>query len=130
MRKGLSMALLVALALSLAAPAALASKSEEPEVVTVQHILIGFKRSVRGKKLDRTRKEARALAMKLFQRAEAGEEFDPLVKEYTNDSHPGIMRLTNEGANRIPGSTQRRNVVVLRYVHQGLQPATGLRILV
>jgi len=72
-----------------------AKKADEPDVVTVQHILIGFKKTVPNKKLERTKKEAETLALELLERAKAGEDFDGLVKQYTDDSHPGIYVMTN-----------------------------------
>ncbi|HKQ61103.1 MAG TPA: peptidylprolyl isomerase [Candidatus Polarisedimenticolaceae bacterium] len=96
----------------LAATAALeAKRAEEPPRVTVQHILIGFKRSVRGKELDRTKPEAQALADELLKRAQAGEDFDALVKQYTDDRYPGIYVLTNTGA-PISSNTMRRDSMV------------------
>jgi len=92
--------------------AAAHAKKGEPDQVVVQHILIGFKKSVRGKEITRTRKQARALTMSLMDRIEAGEDFDALVKEYTNDSYPGIMTLINEGARLEPQTTPRKNVVL------------------
>jgi len=93
------------------APAPQAKRAEEPDAVTVQHILIGYKRSVRGKKLERTKKEAQALAEELLARAQEGEDFDAMVKEYTNDSYPGIHILTNRDAPLLPNSRQRSGMV-------------------
>jgi len=82
-----------------------------PDRVVVQHILIGFKRSVPGQKLDRTKKEAEALARELFQRAKDGEDFLGLVKEYSADGAPGILPLVNTDAPRMVGSRGRDQVV-------------------
>jgi len=85
---------------------------DEPEVVVVQHILIGFKGSVRGKSIERSKKEAKALAEDLFARAQSGpEDFDALVKQYTDDRHPGTYRLTNTGAPRENGAQPRTDMV-------------------
>ena len=73
-----------------------ASKAES-EYVTVQHILIGFTGSVPEKTITRTQTEAKKLAEELLARAKAGEDFDALVREYTNDSHPGIYKMANLG---------------------------------
>jgi len=98
--------------LTLAIPGVtLAKKREEPQQITVQHILIGFKGSVEGKGVTRSKKQAQALAEELLARAQAGEEFDPLVLEYTNDSHPGIYTLTNHGAPLKPNAAQRKQMV-------------------
>lgn len=72
----------------------------EPEHVVVQHCLIGFKKSVPNKKLDRTKGEAADLAEEILGRARDGEDFDALVEEYTDDSHPGILRVANDGVPR------------------------------
>jgi hypothetical protein len=68
---------------------------KEPEHVTVQHILISFQGSIPKPSVTRTREQAEALALELFERAKKGENFDALVKEYTDDQHPGIYRMAN-----------------------------------
>jgi len=84
---------------------------QEPDVVVVQHILISFKGKVDKKKnVTRTKKEAEALATELFERA-TSEDFEALVKEYTDDSFPGIYKLTNNGAPRITGAVPRSGMV-------------------
>jgi len=103
-------------------PAYRAGKKDEPDVVVVQHLLIGFKKTVRGKKLDRTKKEAQALAEELLERARAGEDFDALVKEYTDDQYPGIHRLTNRGVPLMAGAQARDKMVPnFGYVSFGLE---------
>ena len=69
----------------------------EPSHITVQHVLIGFDGSVQGKSVTRSQAEAEALANELLQRARDGANFDRLVKEYTDDSAPGIYHLANRG---------------------------------
>ena len=83
----------------------------EAEHVVVQHILIGFKRSIPGKKVDLTKKEAKALAGEILERARKGEEFDALVKEYTNDTYPGIFLLANKGIPIRAGERKRSDMV-------------------
>ena len=68
-------------------------KKVEPDYITVQHILVGFKGSVPGKDITRTHKEAQERAEELLKRAQEGEDFDSLVKEFTDDSHPGIYKM-------------------------------------
>ena len=85
---------------------------DEPQRVTVQHILIGFKRSIPNKPpQERSKKEAKTLAQELLLRAQAGEDFDALVEEYTNDSYPGFMLLTNKGEPRLSGGYTRDQVM-------------------
>jgi hypothetical protein len=69
----------------------------EPDYVTVQHILIGFAGSVPGKDVTRSKLEAQVLAEDILKKAKAGEDFDALVKEFTDDSHPGIYKMANRG---------------------------------
>lgn len=69
--------------------------SQEPEHVEVQHLLISFKGSIPKDTVVRTQAEAEALAKDLFERAKKGEDFDSLVKEFTDDQHPGIYRMAN-----------------------------------
>ncbi len=87
------------------------AQGKEPERITVQHILIGFKNTVPNKPQKRSKQEARALATELLQRAQDGEDFDALVKEYTNDNYPGIMLVTNKGAPRVAGGRTRGKLV-------------------
>jgi parvulin-like peptidyl-prolyl isomerase len=92
--------LTVLAAVALAALPALSAVQDkaEPERVTVQHILIAFKGSIPDPKVTRSRDEAEALALKVFGRAKAGENFDALVKTFTNDEYPGIYRMSNRDA--------------------------------
>jgi hypothetical protein len=71
--------------------------NKEPDRVTVQHILIAFKGSIPKEDVTRTRPEAELLAKEVFERAKKGEDFDALVKEYTDDEYPGIYKMSNIG---------------------------------
>jgi parvulin-like peptidyl-prolyl isomerase len=75
------------------APAA----GKEPDHITIQHVLIGFKGSVPGKNITRTQDEAKKLAEEILARAKKGENFDDLVKQYTDDAAPGIYSMSNKG---------------------------------
>lgn len=72
-----------------------ARMTDQPQQLTVQHILVGFRGSVGDKVIERTEEEARQLAEDLLARARAGEDFDALVKEFTNDQYPGIYQMSN-----------------------------------
>jgi thymidine phosphorylase len=89
----------IALIASLALPALSVTLAQaEPERVTVQHILIAFKGSLpNDTKVTRSREDAEKLALNVFERAKAGEDFAAMVKTYTNDSYPGIYKMTNKG---------------------------------
>lgn len=70
---------------------------KEPDAVVVQHVLVGFRGSVPGKPIARTQEDAKKLAEDLLARAQKGENFDVLVQQFTDDSAPGIYRLSNFG---------------------------------
>jgi hypothetical protein len=91
--------------------------TQEPDYIVVQHILIGFEGSVPGKQITRTQGEAGTLATQLFERAEGGEDFDALVKEFTDDSHPGIYKMANTG---VEANMQER-----LFPRDGMVPAFG-----
>jgi hypothetical protein len=69
----------------------------EADRISVQHILIAFKGSLPEPKVTRTAAEAEALAAEIFERARKGEDFDALVKKYTDDAYPGVYRMSNFG---------------------------------
>ena len=72
--------------------------------ILVQHVLIGFQGSVPGKNIARSQAEAEALANEILQKARAGEDFDAMVKQYTDDAYPGIYGLANSGIT--PGANE------------------------
>jgi hypothetical protein len=75
----------------------------QPQHITVQHILIGFKDAVgfQGNPppgaANRTEEQAKTLAYEILDRAKKGEDFDQLVTQYTDDSPPGIYSMSNIG---------------------------------
>jgi len=85
--------LLIATPMGNASPAG----AMEPDRVAVQHILISFKGSIPKPTVTRTKEEAQKLAEEVFKRAKQGEDFDALVKQYTDDEYPGIYRMSNTG---------------------------------
>lgn len=109
----------VALASSLAIPGLAGAQSPqsqpaaaEPEHIQVQHILIGFAGSVGAKPITRTPAEAKKLAYEILERARKGEDFDAMVKQYTDDSHPGIYGMANTGVPpTAPGESPRNRMV-------------------
>jgi hypothetical protein len=118
----ISLALVVALAVSVAPT--LAKKKAEPDRVVVQHILVGFKNSTKSKEIQRSKKQAQALAKELYQRAVDGEEFGELVKEYTDDKFPGVMRLTNKGT-PTRGDSHGRDQVVFGFGDMAFELEVG-----
>lgn len=65
--------------------------------VEVQHLLISFKDGgIPG--VGRTLDDAETLAAQMYAKAAGGADFDALVKENTDDQHPGIYTLLMRGA--------------------------------
>ena len=87
----------------------------EPKHVMVQHILIGFRGSVPGKDIQRTKDEAKKLAYEILERARKGEDYDALVQKYTDDSPPGIYSMSGNGVEPAAGE----------YARSGMVPAFG-----
>jgi len=83
----------------------------EPQHVQVQHILIGFAGSVPGKPITRSKDEAKVLAYQVLERARKGENFDDLVRQYTDDSPPGIYGMSAVGIAPLPGEHARDGMV-------------------
>jgi hypothetical protein len=79
--------------------------------IEVQHVLIGFQGSVRGKPITRTQEEARKLAHDILERAKKGEDFGALVKQYTDDQFPGIYRMADRGIQPGPDEFPRDGMV-------------------
>jgi hypothetical protein len=81
------------------------------EHIKVQHILIAFAGKVPGKNVTRTQDEARVLAAQILERAKKGEDFDELVRTYTDDRAPGIYSLSNSGVTPAAGEFSRDRMV-------------------
>ncbi len=77
--------------------------TDQPEHIAVQHILIGFRDAVgfRGSSpasaRSRNEADAKKLAHELLEKARRGADFDHLVTQYTDDSPPGIYKMSNTG---------------------------------
>lgn len=89
--------------------------AKEADHITIQHVLIGFVGSVPAKNITRTQDEAKKLAENVLARAKKGEDFDALVKQYTDDSPPGIYSMSNNGVAPAQGE----------YARSGMVPAFG-----
>jgi PPIC-type PPIASE domain len=92
--------------------------------IKLQHILIAFAGKVPGKNITRTQDEARALAAQVLERAKKGEDFDALVKTYTDDRAPGIYSLANTGVTP-SGDEFARNRMVPAFGDVGFSLAPG-----
>jgi parvulin-like peptidyl-prolyl isomerase len=97
------------------APTAVATPAPSPAAtadhIRLQHILIAFAGKVPGKNVTRSQDEARALANQILERAKKGENFDELVRTYTDDRAPGIYALSNTGVTPAPGGFSRERMV-------------------
>jgi len=105
--------------------AGLTARTEHTEAfVEIQHILIAFRKedgaeTVGGKNVTRTKDEAKKLVAELYARAVGGEDFDKLVREYTNDAAPGIYAMVANAedqeahkARTVNGTPYKRNIMV------------------
>jgi hypothetical protein len=82
-----------------------------PAHIEVQHILIGFAGSIPGKGITRTQAEARQLAYEVLAKARQGENYDQLVREYTDDQAPGVYQMANTGVPVAEGEFKREGMV-------------------
>jgi len=87
----------------------------EAEHIQVQHILIAFSGTLPGKNVTRTQDEAKKLAYDILARAKKGEDYDAMVKQYTDVSAPGIYAMSNRGVQPAQGE----------YPREGMVPAFG-----
>lgn len=94
-----------------AEPAPAAAAAAPAEHIKLQHILIAFSGKVPGKNITRSQDEARALATEILERAKKGEDFDELVRTYTDDRAPGIYALSNSGVAPASGEFSRDRMV-------------------
>jgi len=88
-----------------------ARSAPEPDRVTVQHLLVSFSGRLPGKVVTRTKDEAATLVRELLERARRGEDFDALVKQYTDDQHPGLYTLVNRSRSQAAGEYGREQLV-------------------
>ena len=71
------------------------AEHKDPEI-QVQHLLISFKGA--GTNATRSKEAAEKEAAAIWERIVKGEDFDSLVKKFTDDSHPGIYGMVLSGA--------------------------------
>ena len=102
----------IASAVAAAAPALLAvacgggavPAGPAPDNVVVQHLLVSFAGRLPGRVVARSQADAATLAASLLARAQHGDDFDALVKEFTDDRHPGVYTMVGRG--QVPGPGQ------------------------
>jgi hypothetical protein len=113
---GVKSVILLALAagaacLGLACGGRVESAGPAPDKVVVQHLLVSFTGRLPGRAIARSQKEAAALAASLFERARKGEDFDVLVKDFTDDRPPGLYTMVGRGQVPGPGEYGRDQMV-------------------
>jgi len=108
------------------------STAGQDQHITVQHILIGFKdavgfqgRQMPDKAATRTQDEAKTLAYQILDKAKSGQNFDDLVKQYTDDQAPGIYSLANLGATPTTSDEYPRNQMVPAFGNVGFALKVG-----
>jgi len=97
----------------------------EPDFITVQHCLIGFNGSVRGKSISRSKEEARSLATQLLAEVRAGANFEEVIRKNTNDSPPGIYKMANYGKMATGKGTFERDGMVPAFGNTGFPLQVG-----
>ncbi len=86
-----------------------AAPRAEPDHVTVAHILISFA----GTRTNATRSKADAekLAGDVLARVKKGEDFDKLMKDYSDDPGAGVYTMSNRGVRPAGGEMPRVDMV-------------------
>lgn len=92
-----------------------ARDERKADEIQVQHLLVAHKDAGIGG-VTRTKEEAEQLTAELYEKIRNGADFDALVKESTDDAHPGIYGMTMVG-----GGDRSRNV----YARNGMVAAFG-----
>jgi len=81
------------------------------DTIEVQHLLVAHKDAGIGG-VTRSMAEAEKLTAELYAKIKDGADFDALVKEHTDDSHPGIYGMTMVGqGNRNENVYARKGMV-------------------
>jgi len=98
-----------------------------PEQVRASHILLHVDENAKEDEV----KAKRTAADKILTRAKKGEDFDALVKQYTDDQAPGIYRMANNGVTPLtnaedPNQSERpRNGMVPAFGNVGFAISPG-----
>jgi hypothetical protein len=101
----------------------------QPERITVQHVLISFKGSpVAG--VTRSKEEAEALAQEVLAKAQAGSDFEALVRAHSDDPpserEPGVYRILNTGVRDV--ATERRLFDLERTIKKSIEELDAERV--
>jgi len=81
----------------------------EPEHILVAHVLIAFQGT--GTKATRTQAAAEKLAGEILSRARKGEDFNKLMRDFSDDPGDGAYGLANHKVNPVGEEYERRKMV-------------------
>ncbi len=81
----------------------------EPEHILVAHVLIAFQGT--GTKATRTQAAAEKLASDVLAKARKGEDFNKLMRDFSDDQGDGVYGLANHKVNPVGDEHERRRMV-------------------
>lgn len=81
----------------------------EPQHILVAHVLISFAGT--GTKATRTREAAEKLAYEVLTRARKGDDFNTLIRDYSNDEGEGVYGLANHRVSPVDPEFERKGMV-------------------
>ena len=89
---------------------------EQPDVITVDHILIAYNGAPRMEGVTRSLPEAKQLAYELLKQINDGGDWTALKKQYSDDPGPtgdggGPYTMTNTGVAQVAGAHPRAGMV-------------------
>ena len=81
----------------------------EPDHILVAHVLIAFQGT--GTKATRTRAAAEKLAGEVLAKAKKGDDFNKLIRDFSDDSGEGVYGLANHRVSPVDPEYERRKMV-------------------
>ena len=81
----------------------------EPEHILVAHVLIAFQGT--GTKATRPQAAAEKLAADVLAKARKGDDFNKLMRDFSDDSGDGVYGLANHKVNPVGDEHERRRMV-------------------
>ncbi|HVE39696.1 MAG TPA: peptidylprolyl isomerase [Planctomycetota bacterium] len=81
----------------------------EPEHILVAHVLVAFQGT--GTKATRTQAAAEKLAADVLAKARKGDDFNKLMRDFSDDQGDGVYGLANHKVNPVGDEHERRRMV-------------------
>ena len=81
----------------------------EPQHILVAHVLVAFAGT--GTKATRNKEAADKLAYQVLARARKGEDFNKLIKEFSDDEGEGVYGMANHKVSPVGEEYERRKMV-------------------